>query len=302
MRISVFSKVNPMTKLKMLTAASVMLVSVVLAACNTASTLTSESAPSQEPTSQSGIQLESVEAQSTEAMSPVESALGEETPIEDNAPATGSIEDLFPGEGPWAIPVDTRDGITLSATVYGMGTEAIILAPMYTGQQAGWAPFATAAAEAGYRVITFDFRGFGQSGGEVDLSQAVIDLGAIVDFAQNTGFSVSAIAGAGEGGTAALQYTIANGNIPRLIIMSSSYEYVDLSLAPEALSSIAVPTLWIAARQDMQHDVIDMSERVTGELTEIWIYEESSLHGTYLLEGLLSEDVQSRLLAFLQST
>lgn len=281
-----------MTKLRPVAALCCVLIAL-LSACS------GNGAPVEQPAvEEQSVQPEVVEATSAPA---AEGAVQPEEP-EAALPVTDPIEDLFPGEGPWAVPINTADGLVLSATVYGSGNDVIIMAPMYTGQQVGWEPLAVAAGEAGYRAISFDFRGFGQSGGDIDFSQAQTDLTAVVDFAQNTGFSIIAIVGAGEGGTAALQYTIDNGNIPRLAILSSSYEYIDLSLSSDALSSVTIPTLWIAARQDMQHDVIDMSERVGGSPSEIWIYEESSLHGTYLLESLNSEDVQRRILEFIETT
>ena len=62
----------------------------------------------------------------------------------------------------------TGDGEEISGLVYGQGDIGIVLAHMRGRGQSSWAEFATQASDSGYVVLTFDFRGYGDSTGTKD--------------------------------------------------------------------------------------------------------------------------------------
>jgi hypothetical protein len=68
------------------------------------------------------------------------------------------------------VTFTTEDGIQLSGTVFGQGTTAVILAHMRNRDQTSWQPFAQVLAERRFTALTFDFRGYSKSGGDVDYS------------------------------------------------------------------------------------------------------------------------------------
>lgn len=85
----------------------------------------------------------------------------------------------------------TSGGVTCAATHFagGDGAPVVVLAHGLAGtQDAGMWPFAEAFATAGLHAVTFDYRGFGASGGAerqvVSLADQVADLHAAVDAAK----------------------------------------------------------------------------------------------------------------------
>lgn len=206
--------------------------------------------------------------------------------------------DPFPDEGPWAVTFETDDGVLLTGTVYGKSTIGLVLVPMYPGGQDGWRPFAQAAAEAGYRALTLDLRGYDESEGNADLLDGPLDVAAAAAFLRAYGSETIFVFGSGEGGVLAAQYAVENTTIAGLAVLSSQQTYNELSLTDSDLAGLAIPSLWVAARQDMAHDIETMADLAGGPGQDVWIYEGSSLHGTYIFEGADGGDLIRRLLDF----
>jgi predicted alpha/beta hydrolase len=62
------------------------------------------------------------------------------------------------------VQIPTSDGITLSGTLYeGAGNDAIVIAGAMGAPRRYYNAFAMFAAERGYSVLTFDYRGMGES-------------------------------------------------------------------------------------------------------------------------------------------
>jgi dienelactone hydrolase len=66
------------------------------------------------------------------------------------------------------ITVTAPDGVALQATYFSPGRPGpgILLLHQCNRDRASWAPFATEAAARGYHVLTLDYRGYGESGGD----------------------------------------------------------------------------------------------------------------------------------------
>ncbi len=211
---------------------------------------------------------------------------------------TTTPEEPFPGDGPWEVTFQTADGVTLEGMLYGKGNVGIVLAPGYPGEQAGWAAFAQAAAAQGYRALTFDLRSYGPSGGEHSLADTPSDLAAALAFLREHGVDSIVLMGAGEGGIAAIRAASQESDLAGLVVISSPRAIEGLEATDADLQALRLPSLWIGARTDMEQAVEDMAEAVGGNDVEVWIYEGSSLHGTYLFEGADGPDLQRRLLEF----
>ncbi len=65
------------------------------------------------------------------------------------------------------------------------------------------------------------------------------------------------------------------------------------------LANLTLPSLWLAARNDLGQDVEAMADQVASSDKSIWIYEGSSLHGTFIFEGANGSDLTRRLLEFI---
>jgi hypothetical protein len=213
-------------------------------------------------------------------------------------PPTATVP--FEGEGPWEADFGTADGVTLHGTLFGEGDTGIVLAPNYPGGAAAWQPFAEAAAERGYRALAFDLRGHGESGGDPDLAAAPDDVAAAAAFLRDQGAERIILMGGGEGAMAVILAAASGDDIAGLAALSPMREDSGLAVSEADLAGLSVPSLWIGARTDMEHDAEGMAGQAGGE-PEVWIYEGSSLHGTYLFEGIDAPDLTERLLDFAES-
>jgi len=63
------------------------------------------------------------------------------------------------------VSFNTEDGAVIYADVYGEGDQGVVLAHGGRFRKESWQPEAERLAKAGYRILAFDFRGFGKSRG-----------------------------------------------------------------------------------------------------------------------------------------
>ena len=214
-------------------------------------------------------------------------------------PPTATPADPFPGEGPWNVVFEAEDGVALGGTVYGKGETALVLVPMYPGEPAAWESFARRAAEQGYRALAFDLRGHGESAGEASLAASAADVEAAIAYLQSHDAGPIIVVAAGPGTIPAIQVAARSGALDGLALLSPLPADGDAEVTSSDLSALALPTLWLAARTDMTHQTEEMAEQAGGD-PEVWIYEGSSLRGTYLFEGADAQDVTRRLLEFVE--
>lgn len=211
-----------------------------------------------------------------------------------------ATEPPLSGSGPWDVTFVTEDGAQLSGIVYGTGTTDVILAPTYPGGKEGWAAFATAAAGKSLRSLAFDLRGYGKSQGTRSAADSVKDLEAAIQFLRSNNSQRIVVVGAGISASAAILVAGKGSQISGLVVISSPREMDGLTVADSDLSSLTIPSLWLATRNDMTQNVEDMYA-IAGGKKALWVYEGSSLHGTYILEGADGPDLQRRLLEFIAS-
>ena len=97
----------------------------------------------------------------------------------------------------------TEDRITLSGQVFnGGGDMAVILSHAFPTDQRSWTAFARMLAEDhGYVVLTFDFRGYGDSGGDTIIPDIDRDVRAALGFIRRSGVARVVLIGASMGGT-----------------------------------------------------------------------------------------------------
>ena len=83
-------------------------------------------------------------------------------------------------DGSKEITFTSSDGVTLSGRVFGPqeGSAGVVLAHMYPSDQSAWFDFAQRLGERGYRVLTFNFRGY-CPGGDAGCSQGEKVISAI---------------------------------------------------------------------------------------------------------------------------
>ncbi len=188
----------------------------------------------------------------------------------------------------------TEDGEEISGLVYGQGEIGIVLAHMRGRNQSSWREFAMNASGTGYVVLTFDFRGYGDSTGEKD-KRMDRDLEAAVRymfFVENVRKVV--IIGASMGGTAAI--TIADEyNVAAVAAISPSTTYGRID-ALESASTMKTPLLLVVAENDPPFNGY-VNSLLNAASTTRYLEMTGSQHGTNLFAEH-NVELTEQLLAF----
>jgi dienelactone hydrolase len=150
-----------------------------------------------------------------------------------------------------AITFQASDGYRLHADLYGKGDRAVVLAHGGRFTRESWRKQAEAFADAGFRVLTIDFRGYGQSwelGTKTEDWKHYPDVLAAVRYLHNAGAKSVSIVGASMGGDAAGDAAAESnaGEIDRIVFLGS-----DGGDSPERLKG---RKLFIVTRDDESGD------------------------------------------------
>jgi pimeloyl-ACP methyl ester carboxylesterase len=125
------------------------------------------------------------------------------------------------------ITFPTEDGGLVYADVYGNGARGVVLAHGGRFNKESWAEQARALTDAGFHVLAFDFRGYGQSRGpgqaDVFTAPLHLDVLAAVRYLKAHGAKTVSVVGGSLGGGAAGDAAIAKpGEIDRIVFLASS--------------------------------------------------------------------------------
>jgi len=207
-----------------------------------------------------------------------------------------------------AVTFQTDDGVQLAGRLFGPSdaTAGIVLAHMFPADQSAWFETAAALGSAGYRVLTFDFRGYcpggdaGCSQGTKDVGQATADLQAALDYLRSLGPTRIGLAGASMGGTAALLVAASEGDgVAAVVMLSAPQSFLQLQITPEQLATITAAKLFIAGSGDPAGaaDAAQSMYEQSGQPKSVQIVT-SNDHGTDLLHGNQGTHVQQLLEAW----
>jgi len=200
------------------------------------------------------------------------------------------------------VSIPTEDGGRIYADIYGRGERGVVLAHGGRRSKDNWAPQARVLENAGFRVLAFDFRGFGQSKGpkqaDFDNAPFQLDVLAAVRYLRNAGARHIAVVGGSFGGEACADAVVSAqpGEIERLIELAAASG----NLPAEQMT---VPKLIIVAREDAN----DAGRRLPGiqksfdrmpEPKQLIVLE-GSAHAQFLFETDQSERVMREILRFL---
>ncbi len=207
------------------------------------------------------------------------------------------------GRSSTAVTFTTQDGITLSGHLYGSGNWGVVLSHMYPADQTSWTAIAKKLAQEGYLVLTYDFRGYGESGGSKDIAKIDHDVFAAVDYLRFAGAGDIVLVGASMGGTASLITAttfqmMSSVRLAGVVTLSAPVEFQGLSAA-EAVPTLVVPLLFIAAENDVGAEGARKLEELSGNKGDLQIVPGSD-HGTDLFSGAQADTVWQMLLDFLQ--
>ncbi len=178
--------------------------------------------------------------------------------------------------------------------------KVVVLAHEFPRDQTAWTDFARELAGRGVHALTFDFRGYGETGGDRDVSKIDLDLEAAVRFIGSRDYEQVYVFGASMGGTAALKVA-ARLDVAGVVTISAPAEFRGLD-ARDDVAAVTEPKLFIAASGDnVAPDAVDYFMQSAPEPKQQTIYDGSE-HGTELLRGDSGPDVKEALFAFLEGT
>jgi pimeloyl-ACP methyl ester carboxylesterase len=150
------------------------------------------------------------------------------------------------------VTISTDDGAQIAADLYGKSTRGVVLAHGGRFTKESWEPQAEALVRSGFRVLAFDFRGFGQSHGPGDKDMYTapmeLDVLAAVRYLHAQGAKTVSVVGGSFGGDAAAKACVEAkpGEISRLVMLASE--------SNASADKIHVPLLEIVGRDDKSSD------------------------------------------------
>lgn len=123
------------------------------------------------------------------------------------------------------VGIATADGGHLDASVYGSGDQGVILAHGGRYDRRSWRPQAETLARNGWRVLAFDFRGWGASrAGSAGPDAVHEDVLAAIAWLRADGATRISVIGASFGGGAAAEAAtrLPSGAIDALVLLAHS--------------------------------------------------------------------------------
>jgi predicted alpha/beta-hydrolase family hydrolase len=158
------------------------------------------------------------------------------------------------------ITFESNDGVTLAGRLFGPdeGSAGVVLAHMFPSDQTAWYFFANRLGERGYRVLTFNFRGYcpggdaGCSEGDKTISAIWQDVEGAIEALRGEGVTRLALVGASMGGTASLIVASKLGrDIDAVVTLSAPTSFEGLDASADVLSQVTAAKLFIAGHEDV---------------------------------------------------
>jgi polyhydroxybutyrate depolymerase len=203
------------------------------------------------------------------------------------------------------VSFKTEDEVKLSGTLFGEGQIGVILTHMGTigSSQTSWYDFAERIGVKDFTALPFDFRGVGESQGQVDRALHIYDVRAAIMYLQKKGFEQIICMGASQGGTACLK-AATEGELAGVVVIASPFGTGSpTSVEPEELATLTIPKLFICAEKDRNEALVDYTKEMydaSPEPKEIVILEGASAHGTELFRSTIGEEFTKLLITFLE--
>jgi pimeloyl-ACP methyl ester carboxylesterase len=144
----------------------------------------------------------------------------------------------------------TSDGATLVGVVLGSGRTGLVLGHQLGSDLCEWLPQARSFAERGYRVLAFDFAGFGDS--EHGPADGRVDTDVVAAAAQlrQRGADRIVLIGSSMGGTAVLSAaTRIRPPVAGVVSLSGASGFGGVE-AEAAMTRLRVPVLFVVAADD----------------------------------------------------
>jgi len=201
------------------------------------------------------------------------------------------------------VSFPTDDGGLLYGDVYGRGEHGVVLAHGGRFNKESWKAQALRLEAAGFRVLAFDFRGYGKSKGPGDTAPMSaplqLDVLGAVRYLRANGAKGVAVVGGSMGGGAAGAASIASkpGEIDRVVFLGA---YPD-----GPAEKLKCPSLFIVAKDDASEDGprlpnIQAAYEKAPEPKKLIVLD-GSAHAQFLFQTDHAERVMNEILQFLSA-
>lgn len=181
--------------------------------------------------------------------------------IKDPAPAVTAAQAASPTPGsatpstavssePFTFQ-STEDGVTMKGHLYsvqGPKRKVVILAHGANEDQKAWQAFAQELALRGVAAVTFDFRGYGETGGTKDQSKLAADLEVAVRYLKSLDWPLVYVVSSEIGGTATLKVA-ASQELAGVATISSLPSVTGID-ARSDVARVVEPKLFLAGAGD----------------------------------------------------
>lgn len=229
--------------------------------------------------------------------------------------ATTSTSDASPvleplsKELPTCVPAKARksvlafrasDGVPLVGVLVGSGARGVVLAHQLDNDLCAWMPYARRLARLGYRVLSFNFRGYAPSGGKAAPLAYDVDVAAAVERLRRLGATRTVAVGASMGGTAALAAAPKlSARLTGVATLSAPAELNRLD-ARAAARRLRIATLFLASRYDSEFasDARRLFRAAAADEKELHLFP-GTAHGIDLLAGAEGRGARRLLEGFL---
>jgi pimeloyl-ACP methyl ester carboxylesterase len=207
-----------------------------------------------------------------------------------------------------AVTFRTSDHVRLAGRLFGPKSAGagVVLAHMLPADQSSWYDFADRLGNLGYRVLTFDFRGYcpggdaGCSKGTKQASAAAVDLSAALSFLEQQGVLRTGLVGASMGGTASLVVASEQPQgVDAVITLSAPQSIEGLVADNDVLQLVSAAKLYIAGQLDTiaaQSAQTFYDNSLQPKRLDLFT---TADHGTDMLTGNQAEPVRDAILGWL---
>jgi pimeloyl-ACP methyl ester carboxylesterase len=141
-------------------------------------------------------------------------------------------------------------GATLAGIVLGTGARGVVLAHQTRADVCQWLPFARELATAGYRVLAFDFAGYGASDPGGPASTVAADVTAATAYLRGQGVRSVVLVGASMGGTAVVAAAATIAPTVSGVVSLSGPAFFGGVDAKAAAAKLTAPVLYAAGTRD----------------------------------------------------
>ena len=204
------------------------------------------------------------------------------------------------------VDFQSSDGVHLKGVIYIPSSDSdlpgVILAHMYQHSKSSWDSFAQKLTKQGFITLAFDFRGWGDSGGEVDIANNYRDVIAAANFLANLSLvdrERIGAAGASMGGMAVVCAAAKSSMIRAAVSVAAPPSWKGSEPAREAAMISPRPLLVIAGSHDPRLHLASAKEiYLSAKEPRQWLEINTNRHGTNIFGTEKGSELERAIIDF----